>query len=199
MNAAGRVLDLALARPATLGAGRMVCIDGPAGSGKTTLADSLAALAAEAGLTAAVVHTDDLLDGWGGLPTLGERLRRQVVEPLAAGRGTRYERYDWHVGAFTTWVSLPVVDLLVLEGVGAADPTHAEQSTVVVWVEAPKELRLARGIARDGEAIRPFWERWVPEEDVLHAEHRTHARADLHVDGTTGAVLGPADAHATDV
>ena len=29
-------------RPATLGAGRLVCVDGPAGSGKTTLGAALA-------------------------------------------------------------------------------------------------------------------------------------------------------------
>ena len=44
---AGVVVDLALRRPPTLGDGRLVCIDGPAGSGKTTLAAEVAALVAE--------------------------------------------------------------------------------------------------------------------------------------------------------
>ena len=36
------MLALAASRPPTLGAGRLVCVDGPAGSGKTTLARALA-------------------------------------------------------------------------------------------------------------------------------------------------------------
>ena len=35
-----------------------------------------------------------------------------------------------------------------------------------VWVDAPRELRLARGIARDGEEAREVWEKqWMPSED----------------------------------
>ena len=40
--AATRVVQHTLARPPTLGAGRLVCVDGPAGSGKTSLADAVA-------------------------------------------------------------------------------------------------------------------------------------------------------------
>ena len=51
------VVDRVLAAPPTLGPGRLVCIDGPAGSGKTTLAGAVAAAAPEA----YVVHCDELL------------------------------------------------------------------------------------------------------------------------------------------
>jgi len=54
------VLELTLARPATLGRGRLVCVDGPTGSGKTTLASGLQELSPGA----AVVHSDELLEGW---------------------------------------------------------------------------------------------------------------------------------------
>ena len=47
-----------------LGGVRVIAIDGPAGSGKTTLGDALA----ERG--AAVLHLDDLYDGWSGLEPL---------------------------------------------------------------------------------------------------------------------------------
>ena len=42
VDTAGAVLDLARSRPTSLGSGRLVCVDGPAGSGKTTLADAIA-------------------------------------------------------------------------------------------------------------------------------------------------------------
>ncbi len=35
-----------------------------------------------------------------------------------------------------------------------------------VWVDAPYEIRLARGVARDGEAARVTWvDVWMPSED----------------------------------
>ncbi len=60
--AAALVVQHALSRPPTLGAGRLVCVDGPAGSGKTSLADAVARRTA-----AQVVHMDDLYGGWDGL------------------------------------------------------------------------------------------------------------------------------------
>ncbi len=53
------VLDRVLTGPSTLGPGRLVCIDGPAGSGKTTLAAAVESAAPDA----YVVHSDELLEG----------------------------------------------------------------------------------------------------------------------------------------
>jgi Holliday junction resolvasome RuvABC ATP-dependent DNA helicase subunit len=59
---AALVVSLAAAREPTLGATRLVCIDGPAGSGKTTLGTLVAA-----SVGAQLVHGDDLMAGWSGL------------------------------------------------------------------------------------------------------------------------------------
>ena len=121
---ARRVVATARARSPRLGPVRLVCVDGPAGSGKTTAA---AAIAAAAGPGCAVLHLDDLYEGWSGLEgSLWPRLSAQVLEPLRRGLPGRYQRYDWTTGAFAEWVDVPVPDLLVLEGCGsarrAADP-----------------------------------------------------------------------------
>lgn len=179
------VLDHALAQPARLGPARLVCIDGPAGSGKTTLAHALVARADERGLEPALVHTDDLLDGWDGLPDLADRVRHQLVEPLAAGRPARYCRYDWHAGRFgeEETVVQPDRDLVVLEGVGSGDPSYAGLTATLVWVEAPRDVRWARGRDRDGEALVPHLRRWVAQEEAHFAARGTPARADVVVDG----------------
>ena len=52
-----------------------------------------------------------------------------------------------------------------------------------VWVEAPPQVRLARGLARDGEAERPHWERWMRDEAEHFARERTAERADVRLDG----------------
>ncbi|KJY44425.1 hypothetical protein VR46_20575, partial [Streptomyces sp. NRRL S-444] len=78
------------ALPPSLGPVRLIGIDGHAGSGKSTFAGLLA----QALGGAPVLHLDDVatheeLFEW------PERLRAQVLEPLAAGRPAHWAPYDW--------------------------------------------------------------------------------------------------------
>jgi uridine kinase len=164
--------------PARAGSTRVVAVDGPGGSGKSTLAARLARL-----LKAPVVHMDDLYPGWDGLAAAGPLLRDWVLEPLARGRPVRYQRYDWSLDAYRDWVDVPAADVLVVEGCASGSRIVAPFLTVMLWVEAPRDVRFARGIERDGEAYRPLWERWALQEDVLFAVERTRERADFRVDG----------------
>ncbi len=192
-GAVRQVLDLALARPARLAGARLVCVDGPAGSGKTSFAAGLDREATSRGLRVAVVHMDDVYEGWGGLAQAGARVHDQIVRPLAQEVPGSYQRYDWHQGRWGGSVTVPVADLLVLEGVGSADPAYQEHLTLLVWVWAPVDLRLARGLARDGDEVAEHWRRWMRDEELLHARDRTRARADVEVDGRSGALSrGPA-------
>jgi uridine kinase len=179
MEAATTILDLVRSRPATLGRGRLVSIDGPAGAGKTTLAAQVAALAPGT----RVVHMDDLYEGWNGLPEVGRQMAG-LLRPLAERLPGSYRRYDWHAESFAETVTVEPTDLLVLEGVGSGCRMHDDLIGVLVWVEAPYDLRMRRGIDRDGEAFAPHWEAWAEAEQVVFARHRTRQRADLVVDGS---------------
>ncbi len=190
-TAAG-VVRRTLAAPARLGTGRLLCIDGPAGSGKTTLAAEVAA-AVPAGTSVRVVHLDDVYPGWDGLVEGVRRAGSDLLEPLARGGTGRYRRYDWTAGAEDGWREVAPVDLLVLEGVGAGSVDPGLVS-LLVWVEAPREVRLARGVERDlalpgqpraRETLYAAWQRWMADEEALHTKDRTRERADLVVDGTT--------------
>ena len=178
MSAAREVLALALARPPTLGGGRLVCVDGPAGSGKTTLAAGLAALTA-----CRVVHLDDLYPGWSGLAEVEAQLAG-LLEPLAQGTTGVYRRYDWVARRFAEQVAVDPDPLLVLEGVGSGASRFASLRTLLVWVEAPYDERLRRGLERDGDTFAPHWEQWAHDEADLFARERTRERADLVLDGT---------------
>ena len=172
--------------PARLGTVRLVVVDGPAGSGKTTVAGLLSAA-----LGAAVVHMDDLYEGWSGLgPDVWNRLRVQVLDPVGAGRPGRYQRYDWHAGDFAEWVDLPVADILVVEGVGSAARAVEARTSLRVWVEVDPGLALARGVARDGEAMRDEWLRWGLREREHFAADDTVSRADVLVDGSAPVLAG---------
>jgi uridine kinase len=182
-----------LAAPARLGTGRLLCIDGPAGSGKTTLAGEVAA-AVRDDRSVAVVHLDDVYPGWDGLAEGVRRASAELLEPLAAGGPGRYRRYDWVAGAEGEWCTVDPVDLLVLEGVGAG-AAGRDRASVLVWVQAPADVRLARGLARDlalpgqpsaRDELREHWRRWMADEEALHARDGTRERADVVVDGGDG-------------
>ena len=171
-DVADRVLG---ARP-TLGAGRVVCIDGPAGSGKTTLAAALADVVPDA----QVVHCDEMLQGWRGLPGLAASVER-LLAPLASGGVGSWRRWDWAGDDWAEWHSVDPGGLLVLEGVGCWSPAIAPLVGCLVWVEAAPDLRLSRGMARDGEEMRPQWLQWRIDEDELFARLLTRAHADVVV------------------
>jgi uridine kinase len=173
---ADEVAERVLAAPPTLGPGRLVCVDGPAGSGKTTLAAAIADVVPGAD----VVHCDELLHGWRGLPGLA-RTVEALLEPLARGEASRWTRWDWAADDWAESHPVEAGGLLVLEGTGCWSPEIAPLVGVLVWVEAESELRLRRGMARDGEQMRPQWEQWRIDEDRLFARLGTRARADVVV------------------
>ena len=100
------MLELVDDHPPTLGHGRLLCIDGPAGSGKTTLAAALAGALEPMFGTVPVVHGDELYEGWAVVA--GSTDRVQAFDLLAArvdewlldrwrhGWPASHPRWDWH-------------------------------------------------------------------------------------------------------
>jgi RecA/RadA recombinase len=167
-----------------LGPVRLVAVDGPAGSGKTTFARRLAAAARAAGATVAEIHTDDLLEGWTDMVSFWPRASEWILDPLARGEPARYRRYDWVAGRFEdAWQDIGIPDVLVVEGVTSARTVIRPRLSLSAFVTADRDLRMARGIERDGEALRQHWERWMVAEDAHFAEDGTLAGVDVVVDG----------------
>ena len=185
------VVRRTLAAPATLGTGRLLAIDGPAGSGKTTLAAAVVDAvppghpvdpfqkSAPAGVHVVEVHH------LRGHP-------RRLVGPLARDEPGGYRRYDWLTEQEAEWHEVAPAALLVLEGVGAGCSGYAEHISTLVWVEAPHDVRLARGVERDVELyglhgdrgrLEARWRAWMADEQALHDRDRTRQRADVVVEG----------------
>ncbi|MFT4084887.1 MAG: 4-amino-4-deoxy-L-arabinose transferase [Nocardioides sp.] len=171
------ILDLVRHRPARLGAGRLLSIEGPAGAGKSSLA---AGLRQGFGAGSVVVAMDELYDGWDGLASL-ERQLDSLLLPLAADRCGRYRRYDWHAGRYAETVTVAPADLLILEGVGSGLTAYDHLRTALVFLDAPTATRKQRALARDGDSFAPYWDRWAAAEADLFARERTRERADLVV------------------
>lgn len=153
----------------------LVCIDGRAGTGKSTLANEIAA--GEGGLT--VIRTDDLCPGWDGLARVPDLLAA-LVEPLSQGRPGTYPRYDWVSGRVAeTVVVEPRPGTLVIEGVGAGCSALRPWRTVLVWLETPEEIRKTRALARDGDTFAPYWDAWAAAEEHYLVTDADRVAADL--------------------
>jgi uridine kinase len=166
-----------------LGDIRLVAVDGPSGAGKTRFALRLAKQ-----IDAPVVHTDDFLDGWEDQFTFWERLEDRVLGPLRRGETAFYQRYRWDRGTFDPApVRLDPAPVVIVEGFSSGRRALYPELSLIVFVDAPPDLRLARALARDGDdslAFRAYLERWRSAEDRHYAADRTKQHADLVVDGS---------------
>ena len=181
------------------GATRLVLIDGLGAAGKSILAG---ALAGELG--APVVEGDDFYrpsaerQPFASDPeSIGEsfdwrRLEEQVLAPLSRGESARYQRYDWDRDCLGDWVTVPSRDTVVVEGVYMLRSELRGYASVSIWVETRRDLRLARGIDRDGEAARSRWtDEWMPAEDAYVSAMGPRRAAMLVVDGQGRPGLDP--------
>jgi uridine kinase len=173
-----------LAAAPRCGSTRVVCIEGPAGSGKTTLAGSLAVALGGA----PVVHMDDLYEGWAQAlgDALAARIEAWLLVGWEAGLPGMHPRFDWLLGRYAEWVTVPPAPVVILEGCGSGSALVRHRSSLVVWVEAPAELRLRRGLERDGPALSAEWREWQAHEEAHFAADGTRAAADVIVDGVSG-------------
>ncbi len=174
------VVDLAHRAVPRCGPTIVVAVDGHSGSGKTTLAAAVAAA-----LGADVVHLDQVYPGWDGLAESVDILATCVLQPLAEGRRAAYRRWDWSRGEWAEEHVVLPAPFLVVDGCGSSALPAGRYAAVRVFLDADPTLRRARGLARDGEAYAPHWERWAVQERELFARDGTRQRADLVIDTTT--------------
>ena len=173
----------------------VVAVDGASGAGKSTLTGELALLrddvaivegddfyrplneSTRAALTP--IEAADLLFDW-------ERLRDEVLAPLLRGEEARYRRYDWTAERLGEDVATVRPEgVVVVEGGYVARPALRGYYDLIVVVEAPRELCLARQIAR-GEDEPGQIERWRAAEDWYFERQDPKRVADVVIDGSTG-------------
>jgi len=177
-----------------LGTAVRIGIDGPGASGKSTLATGLAAALPNAVL----VEGDDFyrpesdssrseieIAGLFDLP----RLASQVLIPHSQGREFQYQRYDWEAGTLGDWAAGANGASLIVEGIYSTHQTLREFYDLRIWVTAPRAVRLARGIGRDGEETRSTWvDFWMPAEDRYVTEQAPQNYAHLVLNGSGTAI-----------
>ena len=193
MTAVDDLAALVRAAAPSLGPVRLVCVDGPAGSGKTTLADALARALSARDATVAVVHGDDLYEGWAvvadapdrvaAFDLLATRVTEWLLDPWARGASARHPVRDWDRDEWGAPVEVPAADVVVLEGVGMASRRLRANAVLSVWVEVEPALGAERVVERDGEALREVIRGWQRDEARFHEADGTRDAADVRLRG----------------
>jgi uridine kinase len=162
---------------------RIVGVDGCGGAGKTTFATRLSAALDNA----PVIHTDDFashdvpIEWWPGM-------LRDVIEPLLRGEPASYQPYDWvNRRVADSTITVEPSGVVIIEGVGATRKAWRDRLAMRIWIDCPRDIRLARGIARDGEDLREFWQQWMKAEDDYVESEQPQLHADLVVSSANGS------------
>jgi hypothetical protein len=163
----------ARSRQPACGATTVVAVDGPSGSGKSEVADRLGRR-----LEATVLRLDEFVPGWRGLAQMPPVIARDLLAPLASGGPGSIRRWDWLGDRPGELVTVRPEPYLVLDGCGSGSRVIRPFLSLLVWVDAPEEVRHARAMARDGDVYGPWWDVWAAQERALFAAEQTQAAAD---------------------
>ncbi|MFI7075410.1 hypothetical protein [Micromonospora sediminicola] len=169
----------------------IIAIDGPGGSGKTTLAANVAELLSGA----TTVHGDDFyrpmpehertqLDPQQGYQRYfdWQRLRDQVLVPLRTHQTARYQSYDWATGQLATWNEVRPGTTVIVEGVYSARPELSPYYHLTAYVDTPREICLHRMRAR-GENSEEWIGRWRAAEEFYLRTTWPQTRVEVLVRG----------------
>ncbi len=158
---------------------RLVGVDGCGGSGKSTFAKRLASHLR----TEKLIHTDDFAS-WDNPIEWWPRLLGQVIEPLSKDETAHWQRYDWENKQLAEWQDTEPGGVVIIEGVTATREAWRHLLAFCIWVECPRDLRLQRGLERDGQDAYGLWREWMAAEDEYVKTENPQSHADLVVDGS---------------
>ena len=170
---------------------KLVAIDGGGGAGKTTFATKLQ----KEIVGSSIVKIDDFYRP----PQLRspvmstqvinpnfdwDRFRTLVLEAVKNDKDINYQLYDFGVGTLSgKSISIPRGAIIIVEGVWSLQEAFADFYDYRIWLEAPKEIRLERGLMRDGEGMRKEWEQeWIPADQYYQKTSQPHLKADCVID-----------------
>lgn len=165
----------ALSRICLLGEGqKLVTMDGPCASGKTTIARHLS----EA-LGIPIIHTDDFVIphkdktperlAIPGGNCDATRLLDEVIRPFMDGKGFWVRKYDWTEREYKEGIWQESCPLMLLEGTYCNLPILREHAALRFYVNTSWEVRLERLKKRESpESLEQFKALWIPLENAYY-------------------------------
>jgi len=160
----------------------LIAIDGPAGSGKTSLANQLSNKLN----SVTTIHMDDLYNGWEDAltATLTQHLEEWIIDPFGKHQSVLYQKFNWSTGEYGLAVEARDIELLILEGVGAAQEIIRQSADLTIWIEVGPQIGLARVLNRDGDQLLPFMLKWQERESAHFLMDQTKENCQIFVDGS---------------
>ena len=158
------------------GSTTVVAVDGPSGSGKSELADSLGRR-----LGAMVLRVDELVPGWHGLAAMPPVVARDLLTPIALGTTAQVRLWNWGDDRPGDLLTVRPGPFLVLDGCGSGSRVLRPYLSLIVWVDAPEDVRRVRAMARDGDVYEPWWDVWAAQERQLFAAEQTMSAAHVRI------------------
>lgn len=163
----------------------VVAIDGPCGSGKTTLANQLAGI-----YDCNLIHMDDfflrpeqrtperLAEPGGNFDR--ERFWEEVMNPIVRFDDLAYRPYDCQSGKLGEPIVLPFKKLFIIEGTYSQHPFIGKTTVNLrVFLEVDEKKQKERLAARDPEKLERFITEWIPKENAYFETFRIKDNADL--------------------
>lgn len=165
----------------------LVGVDGHGGSGKSTLAKDIAEQTGailiqsdhfyktqdrRAGEHRSTKVISDKFD-W-------DELQKAVFDNAKPKKIIKYRPYSWDIEGLLPEVRHTVGQVIIVEGVYTLQDKFLDKYHLKVWVDAPEEVRLTRGVQRDGEEMRSAWTNiWIPQDRRYFEACRPDKRADI--------------------
>jgi uridine kinase len=160
---------------------KIVVIDGPAGSGKTTLAKSLSGLLENC----PIIHMDEIYEGWENAlsPKTSQDLVEWIINPLLESKSIEFVKYDWYLEKRIEKVVIYLPKVLIIEGVGSSRFDISKHACLKLWIEVSKETGINRVLTRDGLQIQEQMKQWQTQESKFFLENNSKEKSDIWIDG----------------
>jgi len=165
-----------------------VAIDGGAGAGKSMLARGIR----EHLESVSILRTDDFFRPLNEHPIAQlpaeklyelyfqwDRMRDEALIPLHGGKTVKFQRYDWSADSLLDWVSVEPNEIVLVEGVFSSRPELRPMLDAIIVVDAPRDERLRRVLARDPNSVSDWLSAWMSAEDWYLNQVRPQDTADL--------------------
>jgi uridine kinase len=156
----------------------ILLIDGRAGSGKSTFAESLQQQLFRDGESAPrVIHMDNIFEGWDGLALGSDYMVRFILQPLARRETASWQDWSWVKNQRSSWREFSGGTPLIVEGCGSLTERSKEHADISIWLEASEETRRERWIQRERHLEK--FDFWAAQELDFYAREKSQSLADL--------------------
>jgi uridine kinase len=156
----------------------IVLIDGRAGSGKSTFAESLQQQLFRDGESAPrVIHMDNIFEGWEGLSLGSDYLVRFILNPLSRRETASWQDWSWVKNERSSWREFSGGTPLIVEGCGSLTERSKEHADISIWLEASEETRRERWLNRERHLDK--FDFWAAQELDFYAREKSQSLADL--------------------